>query len=906
MKSRVRFSFAKKGIGCLLRRVSHSPMKFSINKVAVGLLLMSALSAASSPEPRKEIGRHVPAEAKNSPTGEFLPEGQRLNLSIGVPIRDQGVLTSFLNDLYNPASASFHRYLTPDQFTAQFGPTEADYQAIIDFATAHDLTITATHPNRMVLDVSGSVADVEKAFQVKLRLYRHPFEARNFFAPDVDPTVEASVPILNVSGLNNYWLPHPRMKLQGEVEPHARTSNGPTGPNGLYAGSDFRSIYAPGVSLTGMGQTVGLVEFDGYYPGDIVSYEDQVGLSSVPLQNVYVDGYNGRAGSNNSEVALDIEVAISMAPGLSKVIVYEESNGGTWEDILNRIANDNLAKQVSCSWGGGPPDATAEQIFQQMAAQGQSFFNATGDSDAFTGAIDFPSDSPNIVEVGGTTIWATGDPYTWTSESVWNWGKFGKQYIGSSGGISPTYSIPTWQQGISMTSNQGSTTHRNIPDVALTADNIYIVADNGIGESVGGTSCAAPLWAAFTALVNQQAGISQQPAVGFLNPALYSIGKGQNYTSAFHDITTGNNFSGSSPSRFSAVTGYDLCTGWGTPKGAGLIAALVSVQQSPLPNLAPYQPSGWSDKIVISNVPGSYVDSSNLQPGDTLYLDWAVTNSGNADATASSTSELYVDGVLRASWTTPPITAGNFNTVQDYNLGSLPTGSHSIQIKLDTTNVIAESNENDNSYTKTIVVGALPNLTPYQPSGWSDKVVVTTVNGGTTDSSNITSTSTLYIDWAVINNGNANVTNNFSTELYVDGVFTNSWTVSAPLNTGAYTSIIGYPLGSLSQGSHTIQIVADATNAVSESNESDNQYTKTVTVNPPGFTITVTASPSSEGTVYGGGTFPSGATCTVSASPAKGYKFVNWTENGTVVSTGTGYSFTVTKNRSLVANFKKK
>lgn len=883
-------------------------MKFSINKIAVGLLLVSvsAVSAASSPEPRKQIGKHVPAEAKNSPTGEFLPEGQRLNLAIGVPIRDQEALNTFLNDLYNPASASFHRYLTPEQFTAQFGPAEADYQAVVDFASSHGLTITATHPNRMVLDVSGTVADVEKAFQTKLRVYRHPLELRNFFAPDADPTVEASVPILNVTGLNNYWLPHPRMRFKEAVAPHARTANANAGPDGLYAGSDFRSIYTPGVSLTGAGQTVGLLEFDGYYPSDITAYESQVGLSSVPLQNVYVDGYSGKAGSNNSEVALDIEVAVSMAPGLSKIIVYEESNGGTWEDILNRIVNDNLAKQVSCSWGGGPPDATAEQIFKQMSAQGQSFFNATGDSDAFSGAIDFPSDSPNIVEVGGTTIWATGNPYTWTSESVWNWGKFGKQYIGSSGGISPTYLIPTWQQGISMASNQGSTTYRNIPDVALTADNIYIVADNGAGESVGGTSCAAPLWAAFTALVNQQAGINQQQPVGFLNPALYAIGKGQNYTSAFHDITSGNNFSGSSPNRFSAATGYDLCTGWGTPKGASLIAALAPVQQTPQPNLTPYQPSGWSDKIVISNVAGSYVDSPNLQPGDTLYLDWAVINNGNADATVSSTSELYIDGVLKASWTTSPITAGNFVTVQDYNLGSLPAGSHTIQIKLDTTNVIAESNENDNSYTKTIAVGALPNLTPYQPSGWSDKVVVTTVNGGTTDSSNITPTSTLYLDWAVTNNGNANVTNNFSTELYVDGVFTNSWTVTAPLNIGAYTSVIGYPLGSLSQGTHTVQIIADATNTVSESNESDNQYTKTITVNPPGYTITVTASPSNGGTVYGAGTFASGATCSVFESPAKGYKFSNWTENGTVVGTSATYSFTVTKNRSLVANFKKK
>ena len=186
------------------------------------------------------------------------------------------------------------------------------------------------------------------------------------------------------------------------------------------------------------------------------------------------------------------------------VIVYEAPNSSPWEDILSRMANDNAAKQLSCSWGGGPPDATAEQIFKQMAAQGQTFFNATGDSDAFTGQIPFPSDSPNIVEVGGTTLNTISPGGAWSSETTWNWGYNQGGYVGSSGGISSYYPIPSWQQGVSMSASQGSTTFRNLPDVALTADNVYAVSDNGQAGDFGGTSCAAPLWAAFTALVNQQ------------------------------------------------------------------------------------------------------------------------------------------------------------------------------------------------------------------------------------------------------------------------------------------------------------------------------------------------------------------------------------------------------------------
>src|SRR4029077_13737661 len=106
----------------------------------------------------------------------------------------------------------------------------------------------------------------------------------------------------------------------------------------------------------------------------------------------------------------------------------------------------------------------------------------------YTGQIPFPSDSPNIVEVGGTTLSTLSAGGAWSSETTWNWGNG----TGSSGGISTVYSIPSWQQGISMASNQGSTTKRNLPDVALTADNVYVVYNTSTTGVFGGTSCAAP------------------------------------------------------------------------------------------------------------------------------------------------------------------------------------------------------------------------------------------------------------------------------------------------------------------------------------------------------------------------------------------------------------------------------
>ena len=328
-------------------------------------------------------------------------------------------------------------------------------------------------------------------------------------------------------------------------------------------GNDFRAAYVPGSTFAGAGQTVGLLEFDGYTASDITYYETKAGLPSVTLSNVLLNGVSGRPSGSGGEVevSLDIEVAISMAPGLAEVIVYEAQD---WHDILNRMASDNLAKQLSCSWyiPGGGPDAVADQIFQQMAAQGQAFFNASGDADAYSGPIDFPGDTPYITQVGGTTLTTTGPGGAWLSEKVWNWGGG----TGSGGGISTSYAIPSYQTNLDMTANQGSTTMRNTPDVALTADNVYVRAD-GQDYNVGGTSCAAPLWAGFTALINQAALANGAPVVGFINPAVYALGKSPAFTANFHDITTGNNESPTSPTKFVAVPGYDLCTGWGTPLG---------------------------------------------------------------------------------------------------------------------------------------------------------------------------------------------------------------------------------------------------------------------------------------------------------------------------------------------------
>ena len=251
------------------------------------------------------------------------------------------------------------------------------------------------------------------------------------------------------------------------------------------------------------------------------------------------------------------------------------------------------------------------------------------------------------------------------------------------------------------------------------------------------------------------------------------------------------------------------------------------------PNLTPYQPAGWSDKIVVTRTSGSTADSAGLTTADTLYVDFAVINDGTASTGIGFYNYLYLDGGLLVEFNSSALPADGYTYFIGFDIGQLSAGNHTVEIVADATGVITETNESDNTYTKNITVSTinLPNLTPVQPAGWSDKIVVTRTPGTTTDSTGLTVSDTLYVDWAVTNNGTGPTTNAFLTYLYVDGVMKTNWSTPSPLNTNGLVAVTNYSIGSLSEGSHTIQITADATGVVAETNETDNSYSKPIFVN---------------------------------------------------------------------------
>ncbi len=511
-----------------------------------------------------------------------LPAAQILQLDVVLPLRDQAGLDAFLAELHNPDSADYRHFLTPAEFTERFGPTQQDYDAVVEYVQEHGLTVVGGSRDGMEVQVRGPVSAIEAAFQVNLLTYQHPSEDREFYAPDREPTVGLPFAIWHISGLDNYSIPHPLYVKKSDyakahgIDPDAVIGHATTGsgPSASFLGSDMRAAYYGGSALTGAGQNLGLLEYYGTDLADLTKYFTNVKqTNNVPITLLSTDGTSTscvytRAGGDcdDTEQTLDMTQAIGMAPGLSSLVMYV---GSTDTAIISAMTTHSpLPTTIGCSWGWTPADpSTLDPYFEKMAAQGQNFFAASGDDSTWSRRNEaWPADDANVVSVGGTDLTTASAGGAWKSETAWS---------DSGGGISPDkIAIPAWQKlsGVINSSNKGSTTYRNGPDVSANANfTFYVCADQTTctANEYGGTSFATPMWAGYIALVNQQLVADGYKTIGFINPYLYSFGVSSSYGTDFHDITSGK--SGS----YSAVTGYDLVTGWGSPNGQGLINALV-------------------------------------------------------------------------------------------------------------------------------------------------------------------------------------------------------------------------------------------------------------------------------------------------------------------------------------------
>uniref|UniRef100_E6QN21 Peptidase S53 domain-containing protein n=1 Tax=mine drainage metagenome TaxID=410659 RepID=E6QN21_9ZZZZ len=601
------------------------------------LLCVFALSTAFAQPPLQQLKGHVPDIVKNgqAPLVSILPSNQKMYLSIVLPIRNKPAFDQLLKELYNPKSPKYRQFLAPEQFAQQFSPAQSDYQKVLYFARANSFTVTNTPPNRLILSMEGTVAQAEQTFHVHMNLYRDRQAKRDFYAPDREPSISLSVPILHVAGLSNALIAKPMLGL-GAGGGAYQSSGNPT----VYYPYSMRAAYYGGSSLTGSGQCLALGEFQGYNIEDViqtlqaggraqasyittgsgnyvVSYTPpgssssySVTLSNVPLDGGTVAPYLPQqnppnedivqvAQTDEEEVVADISQAIGMAPGMSQIEIYlvPFQSFDYAGDILNAMMDPSpygipVCSQSAMPWAQWSPgyygyqSTYLDQAFQSLEQNGQSLFVSTGDAGSWpiNGYYDyFPADDPYVIAVGGTVL-TTNSSGGWSSESAWSSG---------GGGISPdNLPLLPYQNGVETSCNHASTTLRSAPDIAMESSNDNYTCGAATPypscTTMGyGTSFAAVRWAAFMALVNQQAtqdGMAPGSSIGNIDPIVYTMGFSSTYQQNMHDITSGSN------GAYNACPGYDLVTGWGSPNGQNTINALVNTTpNAPLPAADPYE-----------------------------------------------------------------------------------------------------------------------------------------------------------------------------------------------------------------------------------------------------------------------------------------------------------------------------
>ena len=646
--------------------------------------LMSVVSIVCHAQSQSLLTRHLRQAVASglAPSVGTLPAAQSMRLVLVLPLRNQAALDNLLSDLYDPSSSSYHKFLSVDEFTARFGPTQEDYDAVIRFAESNGLTVVGTSRNRMNVDVSGSVADIERAFHVAMGLYRHPTENRTFYAPDREPTPDLAVQLWHISGLDNYSIPKPAIVHRAlSVNSNATTGSG---PSASFLGSDMRAAYYSG-SLTGSGQSLGLLEYAGTDLADLTTYFNNAHQTkNVPITLKSTDGTSTSclesSRCDDTEQTLDMTQAIGMAPGLSSLVMYV---GSTDAAIFNAMATASpLNAQLSSSWTWSPADPNTDNpYFQEFAIQGQNLFQAAGDSGKWGASSEiYPADDVYVTSVGGTDLDTTGAAGAWSSETVW---------VDGGGGISPDkYAIPSWQTAAASGCSSCSKTLRNGPDVAANANfSFYVCADQTTctANEYGGTSFAAPMWAGYLALVNQQAVANGQHTLGFINPSIYSIGLSSSYDSDFHDITSGSN-------GYSATTGYDLAAGWGSPNGAALITALLggstssgfSLSASPTSVSVAQGSSGKS--TITSTVSGGFdsaiaLSASGQPTGVTVSFNpTSITGAGTstmtltvAASTVAGTYTITVKGTSGSTTETTTVSLTVTGTTPSFTISASPT-----------------------------------------------------------------------------------------------------------------------------------------------------------------------------------------------------------------------------------------
>jgi kumamolisin len=527
---------------------------------------------------KSQFSKHVPlpGSEKSAPKGRKMAKTNKDSLiNVAIKLRPKEPLPDLLSQGVNEQFTP----LSPEAFSRRYGTSEADMEIVKSFAHNSGLSIVKTEAGKRILELRGTVAQMEKAFRISLTNYKDSsgciFRGRK---GAIKIPEELTGIVEGIFGLDNRKVAAPKFKV------HSRKTKKPVKKAALrgYYPPEIAKLYNYPAHVTGKNQCIAIIELGGgFKTRDISAYFKTLKLPVPKVVAMAVgDGHNSPDGVNGAdgEVMLDIEVAGGIAPGATIVVYFAENTGKGFLDAINEAIHSTQYKPavISISWGSAEGNAggwTASaskaynEAFQSAATLGITVCAAAGDNGSGDNVkdkkvhVDFPASSPYVLACGGTLLKTDGNKIT--SEVVWHESDGGA----TGGGISEVFPMPAYQDGagVEKSLNTGKP-GRGVPDIAGDADpnSGYTIRVDGKTSQIGGTSAVAPMMAGLIALINESLG----KQVGFIHPKLYA------HTAVCRDITEGDNITTSTKKGYVARKGWDACTGNGVPDGIKLLGIL--------------------------------------------------------------------------------------------------------------------------------------------------------------------------------------------------------------------------------------------------------------------------------------------------------------------------------------------
>ncbi|BHO53507.1 peptidase S53 [Burkholderia contaminans] len=513
-----------------------------------------------------------------------------VHVALVLKLNDEAGLSHFLQDARTPGSARFGAVLTSAQIAAQYAPTAEQVANVEAYLGSKGFTNIKVADNNMIVEADAPAGVISGVFQTSLVPVAMADGTNSHIntAPEIVPNAISGV-VQGVLGLDTATRVHPNfVPASNAAAPAANASPTTSAVTVGHNPTEFPGIYSVGSAPTAANTTIGIIaEGDVTQPViDLATFTSNNKLPAVPVSVIKV-GTPSADTSANMEWSLDSQTIVGMSGGVKQLNFYV-AHSLAWSDIalaINRAVSDNTARVINMSIGGcenWAPTASIDTLFQLAVAQGQTFSVSSGDAGSVaygcTGtSVQYPASSPYVVSVGGTSLYTNGNG-SYAGETAWNY---------SGGGTSGFEPIPTWQSNVPALKGRAL---RGLPDLAFDADpnSGAQVIVGGQLVTVGGTSLSAPL---FSATWARMLSGSCATKLGFAAPTIYSV---QSTTgSVFHDVTYGSN------GAYSAGSGWDFVTGWGSP--------IVSVLNSAI--CAPTSP-----------IYGGYINAGTiLKPGQIVY-----------------------------------------------------------------------------------------------------------------------------------------------------------------------------------------------------------------------------------------------------------------------------------------------